>query len=148
MVGRAIDELDLPNQLLINDTYHHGDEEVGQRNQIHSHQLYGRTIYSDMLQFIFRTLPLSLFSVLRLFLFVVCLLPGFSRFAWYYFIASDRVSLHYGSESVRQRVDVYRSCKQTGSQREGLPGREFNDSTEEYFSNVLKYEHICAISQL
>lgn len=124
------------NQLLINNAYHHGDEEVGQRNQIHTHQLDGRTIYSDMGRFIFVTLPLLLFSLLRLFLFVVCLLPGFSRFAWYYFIASDRVSLNYGSESVRQRVDVYRSCKQTGSQREGLLGREFNDSTEEYCSNA------------
>jgi len=131
-----MDESDLTDQLLINNTHHHGDEEVEQRNQIHSHRLYDRTIYSGMCRLIFVTLPLLLFSALRLFLFVVCLLPGFTRFAWYYFIASDRVSLNYGSESVRQKVDVYPSCKQTDSQREGLPEREFNDETEEYRSNA------------
>lgn len=82
-----------------------------------------------MFRFIFRTLPLTLLIVIRLFLFVICLFPGFARFAWYYFIASDRISVRYGSESIRQKVDVYRSCKQTDGQREGPLERRL--STEE-----------------
>jgi len=89
-----------------------------------------------MLHFIFRTLPLSFFNVVRLSLFVVCLAPAFARFAWYYFVASDRISLPYGSESIRQRVDVYRSCKQTGSQREGLLENEVGGLEEEYCSKA------------
>ena len=74
-----------------------------------------------MYGFIFRTVPLSLFNIIRLFLFVVCLFPGFLRFAWYYFIVSDRVSVRYGNESIRQRIDVYRSCEipVSSRQREG-----------------------------
>lgn len=74
-----------------------------------------------MYGFIFRTVPLLFFNIIRLFLFVVCLFPGFLRFAWYYFIVSDRVSVRYGNESIRQRIDVYRSCEIPvgSSQREG-----------------------------
>lgn len=89
-----------------------------------------------MFRFIFKTLPLSFFNIVRLFLFVVCLLPGFARFAWYYFIASDRLSLHYGRESVRQRVDVYRACTQPSIQREGLLQREISEMEEESCSNA------------
>mmetsp|Transcript_1776 Transcript_1776/g.2075 ORF Transcript_1776/g.2075 Transcript_1776/m.2075 type:complete len:488 (-) Transcript_1776:120-1583(-) len=60
--------------------------------------------------FLFRTLPLSLFNLTRLMLFVLVLFfPGFFRFAWYYFVVSDRVSVPYSDESIRQRLDVYRT---------------------------------------
>ena len=68
-----------------------------------------------------KTIPLSFFNCLRLFLFVLCLSPGFLRFAWYYFISSDRVSVQYGNESVRQRLDVYRSSDASGVCRSNAP---------------------------
>lgn len=90
-----------------------------------------------MFQFVFKTLPLSFFHLFRLSLFVVCLLPGFARFAWYYWIAADRVSLHYGRESVRQRVDVYRAYTENASvQQEGLLQREISEMAEESCSNA------------
>ena len=90
-----------------------------------------------MFQFFFKTLPLSFFNLVRLLLFVVCLLPGFTRFAWYYWIAADRVSLHYGRESVRQRVDVYRAyTENTNIQQEGLLQREIREMAEESCSNA------------
>lgn len=79
-----------------------------------------------MLRFIFQTLPLSFFQFFRLLLFVVCLAPGFARFSWYYFIVADRVSVPYGNESIRQRVDVYRTSIQTNNQT--LLGGEFEES--------------------
>jgi len=45
------------------------------------------------------------------------------------------VSLHYGSESVRQRVDVYRACTQTSAQGEGLLQREISEMAEESCSS-------------
>ena len=60
--------------------------------------------------FLFRTLPLSLFHLSRLMLFVfVLFFPGFFRFAWYYFVVSDCISVPYSDESIRQRLDVYRT---------------------------------------
>jgi len=89
-----------------------------------------------MFQFLFRTLPLLLFNLLRLFLYVCCLLPGFTRFAWYYFVASDRVVLQYGNESIRQKVDVYRvtssplsSCSSTATHL-ATSGGHLDDNNE------------------
>ena len=58
-----------------------------------------------------KTIPLSFLICVRLFLFVLCLSPGFFRFAYYYFVSSDCVSVQYGNDSIRQRVDVYRSIE-------------------------------------
>lgn len=88
----------------------------------------------DMIQFITRTLPLSIFNLLRLLLFVAFLLPGFIRFAWFYFIVSGCTSIQYGNESVRQRVDVYMSHKQNDSQLEGREP-DVNLLANEYYSN-------------
>jgi len=92
-----------------------------------------------MFRFIFITLPLLFFNLVRLFLFVLCLFPGFIRFGWYYFIASDRVSLPYDSKSVRQRVDVYRACTHNNGrqQQEQLDGSDsnFNMLVEELLNN-------------
>ena len=95
------------------------------------------TVSSGMTQFITQTLPISMFNLTRLLLFVAFLLPGFIRFAWYYFIVSDCTSVRYGSESTRQRVDVYRPLKQRDSTREGLLERDTNLLTEDYYPNTL-----------
>jgi acetyl esterase/lipase len=58
--------------------------------------------------FVFITLPLMIVQGIRLLLFVLCLLPGFIRFAYYYWFVADRVSVRYGAESARQTLDVYR----------------------------------------
>lgn len=39
--------------------------------------------------------------------FILALLPGFVRFAYYYSISSDRKSVRYGTASCRQSLDVY-----------------------------------------
>lgn len=49
----------------------------------------------------------------RLLLFVICLLPGFIRFAWYYFVTANRRVVRYGQESCRQTVDVYSARSQS-----------------------------------
>ena len=92
---------------------------------------YACSRYLSIMSYISRlicwTLPLSLFNCFRLFLFVVSLSPGFFRFAWYYFVVSDRVSVRYADESIRQQIDVYRSCQrdiQHEGQREPLLDRE------------------------
>ena len=89
-----------------------------------------------MFRFLFQTLPLSFFHVFRLFLFVVCLTPGFARFAWYYFIAADRVSVPYGNESVRQKVDVYRTSIQTSNSCQNLLGEESSIFRDESCSSA------------
>lgn len=89
-----------------------------------------------MHRFIFQTVPLSLFNILRLALFVVCLFPGFIRFAWYYFIAADRVSVSYGDESIRHTLDVYRSCEKEKGQRDLLSDGERGELVQECRSNA------------
>ena len=110
-------------------------EAIVDTDQNSSDEARDRTTLFKMLQLVTRTIPLCCINLLRLILFVVCLLPGFTRFAWYYFVAADRISLHYMDESVRQRVDVYRTSRNTNSQRQGklrrdtvLPGEECSSS--------------------
>jgi hypothetical protein len=38
--------------------------------------------------------------------FVVCLLPGFLQFAFYYWFVADRSSVPYAQQSVRQKLDT------------------------------------------
>ncbi|KAL7577354.1 hypothetical protein ACA910_002088 [Epithemia clementina (nom. ined.)] len=56
-------------------------------------------------------LLIHLYDALCLLAFVVVLLPGFVRFAWYYFVVSPtmhhRTSIRYGTQSRRQALDVY-----------------------------------------
>jgi prenylcysteine alpha-carboxyl methylesterase len=66
--------------------------------------MYGERI----VRCLFWTVPIFLWNGIRLFLFVLALAPGFARFAWYYAVTSDRISLKYGNESFRQTLDVYR----------------------------------------
>jgi hypothetical protein len=40
--------------------------------------------------------------------FVVCLLPSFLQFAFYYWFVADRGSVPYAHQLVRQTLDVYR----------------------------------------
>ncbi|KAG7347409.1 carboxylesterase [Nitzschia inconspicua] len=54
------------------------------------------------------TAPIFIWNGFRLLLFVLSLAPGFVRFAWYYFVTADRVSVRYGDDSMRQTLDVYR----------------------------------------
>jgi len=53
------------------------------------------------------TTPIVIWSAIRLFGLVVCLSPGFVRFAWYYFVTAHRKSVYFGRESCRQTLDVY-----------------------------------------
>jgi prenylcysteine alpha-carboxyl methylesterase len=64
--------------------------------------------------FAFITLPRMIFNGIRLLLFVLCLLPGFVQFAYYYWFVADRVSVQYGTESARQTLDVYRCRPASG----------------------------------
>ena len=48
---------------------------------------------------------------LGLLIYVVVLLPGFLRFAWYYFVTSSRTSITYGTKSRRQTLDVYTAAE-------------------------------------
>ena len=47
--------------------------------------------------------------------FVLVLVPGFVRFAWYYFVTARGTSRRYGTESHRQSVDVYNDCSSSSS---------------------------------
>lgn len=58
-------------------------------------------------RFLCWTLPIILWDGLRLLALVFALLPGFLRFAWYYFWSSKRKSVRYGHDSCRQTLDVY-----------------------------------------
>jgi hypothetical protein len=42
-----------------------------------------------------------LLNAVRLLLFVLCLLPGFLQFAFYYWFVADRVSVPYAHQSLR-----------------------------------------------
>lgn len=55
----------------------------------------------------FVTIPRFLWDGLRLVLFVIVLSPGFVRFAWYYWVTSNRQVVRYGTKSCRQYLDVY-----------------------------------------
>jgi alpha/beta hydrolase fold len=67
--------------------------------------------------FAFITLPRMLVNAIRLLLFVLCLLPGFIQFAFYYWFVADRVSVRYAPQSMRQTLDVYR-CSNPSSNTE------------------------------
>lgn len=80
-----------------------------------------------MLSFLFRTLPILLCDSFRIACFVIVLLPGFVRFAWFYWLSSRRKSVRYGRESCRQTLDVYllsdrgemsQSCDRSGNSLE------------------------------
>lgn len=53
------------------------------------------------------TIPILLLDAVRLFLFVLFLLPGFLHFAWFYFVTANRQSVPYNDRSSRQTLDVY-----------------------------------------
>ena len=57
--------------------------------------------------FVFWTIPILLWDGIRLIALVICLSPGFVRFAWYYYVSSHRQSIRFGKESCRQTLDVY-----------------------------------------
>lgn len=88
-------------------------ETAGERHRVYfataltakSTVMYGEKIA----RFLFWTVPIFIWTGTRLFLFVLALAPGFARFAWYYAVTSDRISIKYGSDSVRQTLDVYRA---------------------------------------
>jgi prenylcysteine alpha-carboxyl methylesterase len=83
------------------------------------------------------TIPIFLWNGIRLFLFVVALAPGFARFAWYYSVTADRTSITYGSESIRQTLDVYRVNKHyrmTSNSIEGSISSQ-NENTDETISD-------------
>ena len=53
------------------------------------------------------TLPRLVLDLLRLFLAVTVMTPGFIRFAWYYWIVAQYETVTYATTSCRQRMDVY-----------------------------------------
>jgi hypothetical protein len=53
------------------------------------------------------TLPIVLFIGLRLFLYVLVLLPFFIRFAYYYYVVGRRTVVRYGHDSIRQSLDIF-----------------------------------------
>lgn len=59
------------------------------------------------LRFLFWTLPILLWDGIRLVGLVICLFPGFVRFAWYYSVKANRKSVRFGNGSCRQTLDVY-----------------------------------------
>lgn len=63
-----------------------------------------------LMRFIGWTVPIFIWTALRLILFVIVLCPAFMRFAWYYFVSSDREIVRYGDESCRQTLDIYFPC--------------------------------------
>jgi prenylcysteine alpha-carboxyl methylesterase len=79
------------------------------------------------------TLPILLWDGLRLFGLVICLAPGFVRFAWFYFVAARRTSIRFGTESCRQTLDLY-SLQATTSQETSdvltYPNNSSNISSE------------------
>jgi alpha/beta hydrolase fold len=63
--------------------------------------------FCSILRILFITLPIFLFIGLRLFLYVLVLLPFFGRFGYYYYFASHRRVVRYGHDSIRQSLDVF-----------------------------------------
>ena len=61
----------------------------------------------DIIRFLCWTIPILVWDGIRLICFVICLLPGFIRFGWYYYVTSTRKSVVYGKASCRQSLDVY-----------------------------------------
>jgi prenylcysteine alpha-carboxyl methylesterase len=74
------------------------------------------------------TIPIFLWNGFRLFLFVVVLTPAYVRFAWYYGVTSDRLSLAYGNDSIRQTLDLYRP---TNRNRHAVVSEADNDIDQE-----------------
>ena len=72
---------------------------------------------TTIIQIMFRTVPIFVWTGLRLMLFVVSLSPAFVRFAWYYFISSNRTSVRYNDQSCRQTLDIYHTLPSATSQR-------------------------------
>jgi acetyl esterase/lipase len=64
------------------------------------------------LRFCFVTAPIFLWDGLRLFLYTLVLSPAFVRFAWYYWVTSNRTVVKYNTQSMRQTLDVYRPAKE------------------------------------
>ena len=77
------------------------------------------------------TIPIFLWNGFRLFLFVVALTPAFVRFAWYYGVTSDRVSVAYGNDSIRQTLDVYRPKRVTNNHHRPVVSEGDNDDNDD-----------------
>uniref|UniRef100_A0A7R9VHK8 BD-FAE-like domain-containing protein n=1 Tax=Pseudictyota dubia TaxID=2749911 RepID=A0A7R9VHK8_9STRA len=77
------------------------------------HLSYIVRLTPKLLKFLFHGTPRWLLKLVRLLLFVACLLPAFIRFGWYYWISSDRrVVCYRGREEggcSRHFADVYGS---------------------------------------
>jgi len=77
------------------------------------HLSYIVRLTPKLLKFLFHGTPRWLLKLVRLLLFVVCLLPAFIRFGWYYWVSSDRKVVCYrGREEggcSRHFADVYGS---------------------------------------
>lgn len=65
----------------------------------------------------FITVPVFLWTGLRLFGYVVFLSPMFVRFVWFYFVSSKRTVIKYGEQiiSKRQTLDVYTPLRRRDS---------------------------------
>ncbi len=74
----------------------------------------------SIVQILCWTLPLLLWDSIRLTCFVILLMPGFVRFAWYYFVTANRTSITYENQSCRQTLDVY-STHYTARQNDARP---------------------------
>lgn len=70
-------------------------------------------IICSYLWFVGITLPILFLDLLRLMLFALALSPAFARMVWFYFGTAHRTSVRYGTESVRQTLDVYTSSNST-----------------------------------
>jgi len=77
------------------------------------HLSYIVRLTPKLLKFLFHGTPRWLLKLVRLLLFVACLLPAFVRFGWYYWVSSDRrVVCYRGREEggcSRHFADVYGS---------------------------------------
>jgi len=65
-----------------------------------------------------RSCCILLWDGLRLFLYALVLAPAFGRFAWYYWVSSDRLVVRYDNKSCRQYMDVYRPHDYTPPEEE------------------------------
>lgn len=89
------------------------------------------------------TIPIFLWNGIRIFLFVLALAPGFARFAWYYFVKADRTSITYGSESIRQTLDVYRVST---NQRVAFTSNEGSISSRNEDNDTISGEMTCLLN--
>lgn len=90
-------------------------------------------------RFIFWTLPLLILLKIQMTLYVLCLLPAFIQFFWFYAVTSDRIVRKYSGTSIRNSLDIYGSTTRTESNNNNSNNSQSNSDDPLISKPVLLY---------